>query len=184
MLLRPDFFTELSMSTLLRFLIALIASLSGAVCAQSVVPLPVSEIAPGNFVHYGSLEERSAANLGDNANIGFIVGSKCVAVIDTGGSFAVGERLQAAIRARTALPICYVITTHAHPDHFFGASAFRGEQPVFAGHENLPRALQQRGRFYLNTLNRDLQDLARGSEVVEPTLLVKERHELDLGGRT
>jgi quinoprotein relay system zinc metallohydrolase 2 len=150
-------------------------------CAQD---LTVSEIAPGNFVHYGSLEERSAANLGDNANIGFIVGSKCVAVVDTGGSFAVGERLHAALRARTSLPICYVITTHAHPDHFFGASAFRGEQPVFVGHQNLPRALQQRGRFYLNTLNRDLQDLARGSEVVEPTLLVKDRHELDLGGRT
>jgi quinoprotein relay system zinc metallohydrolase 2 len=144
----------------------------------------LSEIAPGNFVHYGSLEERSAANLGDNANIGFIVGGKCVAVIDTGGSFAVGERLHAALRARTALPICYVITTHAHPDHFFGAAAFRAERAVFVGHQNLPRALQQRGRFYMNTLVRDLQDLARGSEVVEPTVLVKGRLELDLGGRT
>jgi quinoprotein relay system zinc metallohydrolase 2 len=160
----------------------LLAALSVAsACAQD---LTVSEIAPGNFVHYGSLEERSAANLGDNANIGFIVGSKCVAVVDAGGSFAVGERLHAALRARTKLPICYVVTTHAHPDHFFGAGAFRGEQPVFVGHQNLPRALQQRGRFYLNTLNRDLQDLARGSEVIEPTLLVKERRELDLGGRT
>jgi quinoprotein relay system zinc metallohydrolase 2 len=144
----------------------------------------LSEIAPGNFVHYGSLEERSAANLGDNANVGFIVGSKCVAVIDTGGSFAVGQRLHAALRAHTALPICYVITTHAHPDHFFGAVAFVAEQAVFVGHQKLPRALQQRGRFYLNTLVRDLQDLARGSEVVEPTLLVKDRLELDLGGRT
>jgi quinoprotein relay system zinc metallohydrolase 2 len=152
--------------------------------AQSAAPFPLSEIAPGNFVHYGSLEERSTANLGDNANIGFIVGSKCVAVIDTGGSFAVGERLRAALRVRTALPVCYVITTHAHPDHFFGAAAFRAEHPVFAGHQNLPRALQQRAKFYLNTLTRDLQDLARGSEVIEPTLLVKDRMELDLGERT
>jgi quinoprotein relay system zinc metallohydrolase 2 len=144
----------------------------------------LSEIAPGNFVHYGSLEERSAANLGDNANVGFIVGSKCVAVIDTGGSFAVGQRLHTALRAHTALPICYVITTHAHPDHFFGAAAFRAEHAVFVGHQNLPRALQQRGRFYLNTLVRDLQDLARGSEVVEPTVLVKDALELDLGGCT
>jgi quinoprotein relay system zinc metallohydrolase 2 len=172
------------MPILVRVIIALFALCAGPVRAQSVVPLPVSEIAPGNFVHYGSLEERSASNLGDNANIGFIVGDKCVAVIDTGGSFAVGEGLLAALRAHTALPICYVITTHAHPDHFFGAAAFRGEQAVFVGHQNLPRALQQRGKFYLNTLTRDLQDLARGSEVIEPTLLVKDRLELDLGGRT
>src|SRR6185436_5693040 len=40
--------------------------------------LDVSEIAPGNYVHYGSFDERSPDNLGDNANIGFIVGEKCV----------------------------------------------------------------------------------------------------------
>ena len=167
---------------LIRVFLVLLSICASSVRAQSVA-LPVSEIAPGNFVHYGSLEERSAANLGDNANIGFIIGDKCVAVIDTGGSLAVGEALRTALRTRTALPICYVVITHAHPDHFFGAAAFRGDPVVFVGHQNLPRALQQRGRFYLNTLLRDLQDLARGSEVVEPSLLVKDRIELDLGGR-
>jgi len=172
------------MQMLIRVFLVLLFMCAAWVRAQSSAPLPVSEIAPGNFVHYGGLEERSAANLGDNANIGFIIGNKCVAVIDTGGSFALGEGLRTALRARTALPVCYVIITHAHPDHFFGAAAFRGEQAVFVGHQNLPRALQQRGTFYLKTLIRDLQDLARGSEVVEPSLLVKDRLELDLGGRT
>jgi quinoprotein relay system zinc metallohydrolase 2 len=165
-------------------LIAFCAASAWCASAQPVPLLPVSEIAPGNFVHYGSLDERSAENLGDNANIGFIVGTQCVAVIDTGGSFAVGERLHAAVRARTKLPICYVIITHGHPDHFFGAAAFADEHAQFVGHHNLSRALQQRGKFYLNTLVRDLQDLARGSEVVQPTLLVNDRKDLDLGGRT
>jgi quinoprotein relay system zinc metallohydrolase 2 len=168
---------------LIRVFLVLLFIYASSVRAQSGA-LPVSEIARGNFVHYGSLEERSAANLGDNANIGFIIGNKCVAVIDTGGSLAVGEALRTALRTRTVLPVCYVVITHAHPDHFFGAAAFRTEHAVFVGHQNLPRALQQRGRFYLNTLIRDLQDLARGSEVVEPSLLVKDRIELDLGGRT
>jgi quinoprotein relay system zinc metallohydrolase 2 len=163
--------------------VTLLAFCVASVQAQSPAPLPVSEIAPGNFVHYGSLDERSAANLGDNANIGFIVGNKCVAVIDTGGSLAVGARLRAQLRQHTDLPVCYVVTTHAHPDHFFGAAAFREDRPVFVGHENLPRALQQRGKFYLNTLTRDLGELARGSEAIEPTLLVHDRLELDLGGR-
>jgi len=52
----------------------------------------VTEVAPGNFVHYGSFEERSPENLGDNANIGFIVGERCVLVLDAGGSLRSGRR--------------------------------------------------------------------------------------------
>ena len=159
----------------------LIAAAQGA--AADRPELQVEEIAPGNFVHYGRLEERSRDNLGDQANIGFIVGGGCVAVIDTGGSLQVGRRLLAAIRSRTALPICYVILTHVHPDHILGAAAFTVERPVFVGHRNLLRAIEQRGRFYLKTLQRDLGDLAEGSELVAPTLPVDRERKLDLGGR-
>jgi quinoprotein relay system zinc metallohydrolase 2 len=171
------------MQALLHCLALLLALCVHEASAQPVAPLPLSEIAPGNFVHYGSLEERSAANLGDNANIGFIVGTRCAAVIDTGGSLPVGEGLRAALRLRTQLPICYVITTHGHPDHFFGAAACKDDHAIFVGHQNLPRALEQRGKFYTNTLVRDLKELAQGSAVIEPTMLVKDRLVLDLGER-
>jgi len=167
---------------IMRFVIGFLLGCAAAACAAE--PFALTEIAPGNFVHYGSLDERSAANLGDTANIGFIVGERCVAVIDPGGSYAVGERLREAIRRHTTLPVCYVIITHAHPDHFFGAAAFRAAATKVVGHRNLSRALQQRGKFYLNTLRRDLEESARGSEVVEPQLTVDERLQLDLGGRT
>lgn len=163
--------------------IVVLAALGTALYGNASAAFSLEEIAPGNFVHYGSLDERTPANLGDQANIGFIVGERCVAVIDTGGSFAVGEELHRALRARTNLPVCYVITTHVHPDHFFGAAAFRDQNAVYVGHEHLPLALQQRGKFYLNTLQRDLGDAAAGSEIVPPTLLVKDELTLDLGGR-
>ena len=165
-------------------LAALYAAGAYPALAQSLRPFELEEIAPGNFVHYGKLEERTRANLGDQANIGFIVGSRCVAVIDTGGSLPVGRKLREAIRARSSLPLCYVIVTHMHPDHLFGAGAFREDHPEYVGHENLPRALQQRGKFYFSTLMRDLGDLAAGSEVIPPTLLVRDEMKLDLGGRT
>lgn len=144
----------------------------------------IGEIAPGNYVHFGSFDERSPQNLGDNANIGFIVGEKCVVAVDAGGSLPVGRALRQAIRRVTPLPVCYVVLTHVHPDHFFGAAAFLDDHPQFIAHENYPAQLAARSRSYLNSLQRDLGAAAAGSEIVRPTLLVSKRLELDLGGRT
>lgn len=143
----------------------------------------VREIAPGVYVHSGVQEESSPQNLGDIANIGFIVGAKCVAVIDTGGSIVVGERLRQAIKNITRVPVCYVINTHVHPDHIFGDAAFKEHHPVFVGHDKLPAAMVMRGGNYLNALKRDLGAATQGSEIILPTLTVKDVLELDLGGR-
>jgi quinoprotein relay system zinc metallohydrolase 2 len=166
----------------MRTIILLVGWLAGAVPAAAV-ELTVEQVAPGNYVHYGTHEERSPANLGDQANIGFIVGERCVAVVDTGGSLPLGLALREAIRRVTPLPVCYVVLTHVHPDHFFGAAAFRADAPEYVGHAELPRALAARGKFYSNTLRRDLGDLAEGSEVIVPGLLVADRLTLDLGNR-
>jgi quinoprotein relay system zinc metallohydrolase 2 len=159
------------------------STLLASACAAAA-GLPVEEVAPGNFVHFGSHDERTPENLGDNANIGFVVGERCVAVIDTGGSLRLGAALREAIRARTPLPVCYVIITHVHPDHLFGAAAFRGDHPQYIGHANLPPALAARGKFYAGTLKRDLGEAAEGSEIIVPEVLVKDTLDLELGGRT
>jgi quinoprotein relay system zinc metallohydrolase 2 len=162
-----------------------LAAAIGARAGEPVPPLTldISEIAPGNYVHYGSFDERSPDNLGDNANIGFIVGEKCVLALDTGGSLPVGRALRQAIRRATALPVCYVVLTHVHPDHFFGAAAFLDDQPQFIAHQNYPAQLAARSRSYVNSLKRDLGEAAIGSDIVRPTLLVADQLELDLGAR-
>ena len=144
------------------------AELDVAAASRAAEGFAVHEIAPGNYVHYGVHEERSPGNLGDQANIGFIVGDRCVAVSTPAARCRWAERCAQRSGASRALPVCYVILTHVHPDHVLGAAAFLADQPQFVGHAQLPRALAARGKFYQKTLQRDLGELAEGSEVVSP----------------
>jgi quinoprotein relay system zinc metallohydrolase 2 len=145
--------------------------------------LSVQPIAAGVYVHLGAQADASLENRGDIANIGFIVGKRCIAVIDSGGTLQIGQQLLAAIRSVSQLPICYVINTHVHPDHVFGNAAFVGPDTEFVGHSHLPAAFAARRENYLNALTRVLGDAAIGSVVVPPTILIKDTLELDLGER-
>ncbi len=158
-------------------------SLTKMLC-HGAVEATVEEVAPGVFVRPGAHALMTGANKGAIANIGFVIGTEAIAVIDTGESACDGMRLRKAIRARSQLPILYVFNTHMHPDHIFGNAAFVADNPAFVGHENLGRALAARASHYLQS-NREVMGEAalEGTEIIPPSLTVAGRMDINLGDR-
>jgi quinoprotein relay system zinc metallohydrolase 2 len=150
--------------------------------AAAAEPMALTEVAAGAFVRHGIDQDATAENGDAIANIGFVIGRDAVAVIDPGGSRTDGERLRAAILARTDRPIRYVIMTHFHPDHVFGAIAFRPDNPVFVGHVRMPGAMAARGTHDRHRLE-DLLGHDEAGDFVAPGQLVEGRTEIDLGAR-
>lgn len=135
------------------------------------------------YVHHGVHMDIDDGYKGDICNASFVVGSKGVAVIDTGGSLKVGQQLRDAVKKMTSLPILYVINTHVHPDHIYGNAAFLVDKPEFVGHEKLATAMELRKDQYAKLNTKLLGDDAKGSELVKPTISVKTTLELNLGDR-
>ncbi|RTZ42420.1 quinoprotein relay system zinc metallohydrolase 2 [Candidimonas sp. SYP-B2681] len=165
-------------------LIGFLVSGSLVLAAQAQEPLSVQPVSSGVFVHIAVHEDATADNRGMIANVGFIIGQRCVAVIDSGGSLAGGRALRAAIRLQTDKPVCYVINTHVHPDHIYGNSAFIEDRPRYIGHRNLAAAMRARQVYYAAYLDRTIgTELARPSALVFPDQFVDSVQEIDLGDR-
>ncbi|SDP32761.1 quinoprotein relay system zinc metallohydrolase 2 [Phyllobacterium sp. OV277] len=147
-------------------------------------PLPVKQIADGVFAFAGTPAMMTDQNDGEICNVGFIIGDEAVAVIDSGGSVVEGKALIAAIRTQTDRPIRYLINTHMHPDHLFGNAAFESTGAIIVGHHNLPRALESRGSYYLQSYHDAMgSDLMADIRIVPPAKIITGEEELDLGNR-
>lgn len=164
------------------FCISLLVACSQADTVQSDY---VSDLGQGIYVHYGEHLDIDDGYHGDICNTSFVVGTKGVAVIDTGGSLKVGQQLKAAIRTVTDKPILYVINTHVHPDHVFGNVAFSDEKDVtFIGHNKLAEALTLREEAYHRINARFLGEKeAQDSKLVLPTMPIDGPTDINLGDR-
>jgi quinoprotein relay system zinc metallohydrolase 2 len=151
--------------------------------ALEAPPLEFAEVRPGLFVHEGAVALADAGNGGDIGNVAFVVGEDAVAVIDGGGSRAIGEAVVAAVRAETDRPIRYLVLTHMHPDHVFGATALGDAGAEILGHERLAQALAARAESYLDQARREVGRGFIGSEEPRVDRTVAGTEVLDLGNR-
>lgn len=151
--------------------------------AHAANTLSMTQVAPGIYVHFGVTELPDQNNHNEIANIGFIIGQDCVAVIDTGGNPEQGQALKQALQKTTDKPICYVINTHVHPDHIYGNSAFKNPSVKFIGHHKLARAIATRSAYYIDKAQDQLNIKLTPADLIAPDIEVKQTLTISLGNR-
>ncbi len=161
----------------------LLAGLLISYSTMALPPLSFSQVAQGVYLHTSAHHWPDRDNHGEIANIGFIVGERCVAVIDSGGSPQQGIALRNTIKQVTAKPVCYVINTHVHPDHIYGNIAFKEPGVQFVGHHKLARAMATRGDHYLGRAAELLDIQVNQDNIIPPDIEVKDTMTLNLGNR-
>ena len=126
-------------------------------------PSAIKEIAAGVFV----IRDRRVPLV---PNIGIILGSNAALVVDTGMGPANGSKvLEAARRIAGQRPLVLTLT-HFHPEHGFGAQAFKGAAKILYNRSQRDE-LQAKGEAYLGmfrTFGPDVAQALEGTELVLP----------------
>jgi len=111
---------------MLRFTLGLllILNLSSFAHAKNILPAP-EKVAAHSYAWIGPLPGPSFENQGYRMNLGFVVGSKGIVVIDTGYTEAMATEMLAHIRKISHAPIIAAINTNSQPHRFFGNNIFK-----------------------------------------------------------
>ena len=120
-------------------------------------------------------------------NAGFIVTREGVVVIDALASPREGEALLRTIRGVTRQPVRWLVLTHHHPDHTFGAIVFKRAGARIIAHSDTRTLASEGGQDALiaDWVRVMGLDAMRGFEFAEvPDRPVTGTDTLQLGGRT
>lgn len=104
--------------------------------------LPVRALASDVYAVMGDTGRGSEGR----PNAGFIVTGDGVVVIDALASPAQGEQLVRAIRSVTRQPIRWLVLTHHHPDHHFGAVVLRRAGARVIAHPDVSTGVDEQSR--------------------------------------
>ena len=153
-------------------------------------PLHYYQITPDTYFFFGNIAEVDENNRGWNGNAGFVVTNDSVVVIDALGTPKLGRRMIATIKSVTDKPIKYLIVTHNHPDHAYGAIAFKRLGGVtIIGHEGTMKYIEsdriEHSVAYRSTF---IKSDMYGFEAVVPDQLIggalHDKHSIHTGGKT
>jgi glyoxylase-like metal-dependent hydrolase (beta-lactamase superfamily II) len=119
-------------------------------------------------------------------NVGFVLGDDALLVVDTGmgplnGEVVLGEARRLAEGRRLVLTL-----THFHPEHGFGAQAFRGQAELVYNRAQADELAASGEEFVelFKTFGPEVAEMLEGVTIVRPDRTYDGSTTIDLGGRT
>lgn len=119
-------------------------------------------------------------------NVGIIVGTKGVFVIDTGLGRKNGEAVMREVMKLGKPSELYLASTHFHPEHDLGAGGFPPETKLLRS-EDQQKDIAEFGLELAEVFSRRspfVADLLKGAEFRPATISFAREHTIDLGGVT
>lgn len=171
----------------LRALLALSLTLAFTAPARAADPEPPMQtvrVAPNTHYVQGLSQLGSPKNQNFISNAGFVVTPAGVVVVDALGSPRLAERLTAAIRRITPLPITHVVVTHYHADHIYGLQHFKAMGAQIVAHRSALAYIQSdTARLRLEASRSDLAPwIDEKTRIVEADLWVDGPTSFKVGG--
>jgi glyoxylase-like metal-dependent hydrolase (beta-lactamase superfamily II) len=143
----------------------------------TIPDLPPEEVAPGVWV-------LPDGRIDLVPNVGVIVGGEAALVVDTGMGAANGRRVLERARSLAGDRPLFLTLTHFHPEHGWGAQAFRGEATLLYN-ERQRVELEEKFRPFVelfSTFSPAIAAILAEVELVAPQVTYSEEARVDLGG--
>ncbi|MBS0123872.1 MBL fold metallo-hydrolase [Thetidibacter halocola] len=162
----------------MRAMLALILSAVPA-AAQELIVHPVE---PGIWAIEGPAEQRSAANLGNNATFGLIETADGAVLVDPGGSWKGAQALHDVVRTLTDQPVTYVIDTGGQDHRWIGNAYWQAQGAQTVAAKAAIEDQAARASVQMMVLGQLLGDALEGTEPVHARIAFGEGFDLTLGG--
>ena len=149
----------------------------------AAVEVQFQRVADKVYAYIGDTEGRTAENEGLNANIGLVVTDAGAVLIDSGPTYEVARKIEAAARAVTPQPIRWVINTGDQDHRWLGNGYFKEEGAEIIAHRDAEADMKARSGEHMEGLSRVLKDRLALTVPTLPTRWLTEADtRLELGG--
>jgi len=146
------------------------------------IALDATPVGKDVYVVVGALGGQTYENHGLNNNLGFVVTSAGVVVINTGPGTHVAEALHDVIRRTTTKPVKWVVNVNSQNHYWHGNDYFRRQGATIYAQREAVRVMREMGPSQLASNRELLKEKAANTQLAYPDALVDEREVLRLGG--
>lgn len=144
--------------------------------------LEIRKVTENVYAIVGSLDQRSAENLANNATFGVVVTSEGVVLIDTGGSWKGAEEIHAAVREITDQPVKIVINSGGQDHRWIGNDYWQKQGAEVIASSEAVADHKDRGSIQMTGLSVLIGDMLEGTVPAYADITFDTEYRFELGG--